>query len=374
MHSSNQIWYLVARSLSEETSPEEEKLLSALLQQNPALYQQYLILKSTWANGLKESEPGTAHGDKKLSRILQLAKIQEVLQATGEAPRRQRRIKKRKLVIKVIMYACLAGLFVGGWFIVKRTPQQVSNIALHDQRQYSRTVATQNGSRSRTVLPDGTTVWLNAGSKLLYDSNFAGPTRDVKLEGEAYFDVTKNPLKPFIVHTGGINIKVLGTAFNVRSYPEDKTVETTLIRGLVQVTRNDQPQQKPIFLHPDEKLVVDKYIDDASNITAVKPAGTTPVFKLARLDSLSNETERLETAWVYNRLEFRGDDFEALATRLERWYNVSIVFEDEKVKQLTFNGSFENETVEQAFAALQTAVPFNYTIHGNEIRITSIKK
>lgn len=372
MQPANKIWYLMSRSLSGEATPEDEALLAEALHQNPALQQQYHILKASW-NALQkgEGQHGTDAESKRISRILQLAKVQELLPMADTGNVNHRRRRRRRIVLKVVIYAgvtIIAAIFTRGLLQhpkveVKEKPMQL--------------VATQNGSRTKALLPDGTTVWLNAGSKIYFDNDFAGATREVKLEGEAYFDVTKNPNRPFIVHTGGINIKVLGTVFNVRSYPGDKTVETTLIHGLVQVTRNGYPQQKPVYIHPNEKLVVQKIIEEESpafnSSTDEQKAKAQPAFKLAQLDSSVKEVDRIETAWVYNRLEFRGENFEALAGQMERWYNVSIVFEDEKVKQLTFNGSFEKETVEQAFIALKAAVPFSFTIHGHEIRIRSLK-
>ncbi|HLG40124.1 MAG TPA: DUF4974 domain-containing protein, partial [Chitinophagaceae bacterium] len=94
---------------------------------------------------------------------------------------------------------------------------------------------------------------------------------------------------------------------------------------------------------------------------------------IAHIDSTKKENERIETAWVYNRLEFRGDNFEELARKLERWYNVTIVFTDEKVKQLTVRGSFEKETVEQAFVALKEGFPINFKINNHEIFVGSAK-
>jgi len=370
MQPANKIWYLIARSLSGETSPEEEAFLLDALQQDAALQQQYTILKHSWAAGRQPADD--ANGDneqKKISRILQLAAVHELLPA--EKPRLHRRLKRRgRIVLKVIMYAGIAATAtITTWLIINRN----NSVTVQAATPVQQVVATQNGSRTRTLLPDGTTVWLNAGSKLYYDNDFACATREVKLDGEAYFDVVKNPHRPFIVHTAGIDIKVLGTIFNVRSYPADKTVETTLIRGLVQVTRQGQAKEKPVFLHPNEKLVVQKapVID---NTVAAKPAMAPVRYTVAHLDSTIKENERVETAWVYNRLEFRGEDFEALAGKMERWYNVSIVFEDDNVKRQTFNGSFERETVEQAFTALKTAAPFSFTIKGHEIRIKSITK
>ncbi len=372
MQPSNEIWYLMARSLSGEALAEEEALLQNKLQQSPHLQQQYNILKSSWAGGKHEEKHSADTEGKRISRILQLAKIHELLPAPAETHRIHRRLKRRRVVIKVIMYAGLAATLV---FCAWLWEQNNTGKDIAQPRRLSEEVATQNGSRTRTMLPDGTTVWVNAGSKLTYDKDFAGATREVVLDGEAYFDVVKNPHRPFIVHTGGINIKVLGTVFNVKDYPADKTVETTLIRGLVQVTRSNDPQQKPVFLHPNEKLVVQKTIEENNGNREVQSSAVLPViYKVAHLDSTVKEADRVETAWVYNRLEFRGENFENLAGKLERWYNVSIVFEDDKVKELTFNGSFENETVEQAFTALKTAVPFNFTIQGHEIKIKSLNK
>lgn len=363
----------MSRSLSGEASPEEEASLFEALQQDAALQQQYDILKHTWPGGQTAEENSPADNElKKISRILQLATVRELIPSTEETQHVQRRIKRRRrIIIKVIMYAGVAmaaTLLTWMWVqdkSVKKATVQAANTG--------QTIATQNGSRTRTMLPDGTTVWLNAGSKIYFDNDFASATRDVKLEGEAYFDVVKNPNRPFIVHTAGIDIKVLGTVFNVRSYPADKTVETTLIRGLVQVTRQGYPQQKPVYLHPNEKLVVQKSADEANNTAQAN--GTPQVsYKVAKLDTTVKEIDRIETAWVYNRLEFRGENFEALARKMERWYNVSIVFEDDNVKQQTFNGSFENETVEQAFIALKTAAPFSFSIQGHEIRIRSLGK
>jgi transmembrane sensor len=198
------------------------------------------------------------------------------------------------------------------------------------------------------------------------------------LEGEAFFDVVKQPERPFIVHTAGINIKVLGTAFNVKSYPEDKTVETTLYRGLVQVSRQDDITKKVIELRPNEKLALPKQAaKEESELSQEKAPATKlqPVissFVKTHIDSTKKESERLETAWLYSRLEFRGNNFEELAYKLERWYNITIVFADEKVKSLNFNGSFEKENVEQAFIALQAAVPaFTYKIQNHEVLVSS---
>jgi ferric-dicitrate binding protein FerR (iron transport regulator) len=169
---------------------------------------------------------------------------------------------------------------------------------------------------------------------------------------------------------------VLGTAFNVKSYPEDKTVETTLYRGSVKVFREEDSEKKAILLKPNEKLILSKKAapepanlpEDSKPSQRVTPAS----FTIAHIDSTKKENERVETAWLYSRLEFHGDNFEELAKKLERWYNVRIIFADEKVKDLSFDGSFESETVDQAFKYLKEAnSTFNYKMNGNEIFVGS---
>lgn len=266
-------------------------------------------------------------------------------------------------------------ILIIGSFWLKNSKQNLPTATI-DKKTEQDPIVANNGSRSRSLLPDGTTVWLNAGSKLHYENDFNGATREVRLEGEAFFDVIKQPERPFIVHTSGINIKVLGTAFNVKSYPEDKTVETTLYRGLVEVSRQEDITEKTIQLKPNEKLILAKQAaieePELSDVKAPVKKQLPANFVITHIDSTKKESERFETAWLYSRLEFRGNRFEELAHKLERWYNVTIVFTDDNVKNLNFNGSFEKENVEQAFKALKVAVPsFIYKIENHEISVSS---
>jgi transmembrane sensor len=263
---------------------------------------------------------------------------------------------------------------IAGWFWKNNN---VSSVVIENGKPVKETIITQNGSRTRSLLADGTIVWLNVGSKLFYENDFNGATREVRLEGEAFFDVVKQTNRPFIVHTSGIDIKVLGTAFNVKSYPEDKNVETTLYRGLVQVLRHEDSLSKPIQLIPNHKLILPKHaaIETIKLSEERRPSAKEPASPdITPIDSTKKESERIETAWRYNRLEFSGDNFEEVAKKLQRWYNVTIVFRDEKVKQLNgVTGSFENETVAEAFAALKELYPINYKITNHEIFVESSK-
>lgn len=354
------IWQLIAKALNSEASSEEKEELFYLLHTNPSLRQQYELLNRIWNE--KHDQPGDEEDAKlHISRIITRAQTEITLEEFPNHRRRRRRIIAFSSIIA-------AAMIVAGWFLFASSASPVSNDVY----------VAQNGTRTRSMLADGTTVWLNAGSKLSVQNDFTGSTREVLLEGEAFFDVVKKPGQPFIVHTSGIDIRVLGTAFNVKAYPEDKDVETTLYRGLVQVFRQEDEAKTAIELKPNEKLILARQAasdelelsDKSKPSTAVIKAQ--PRFTITRIDSTKKENERIETAWVYSRLEFRGDKFDQLAQKLQRWYNVTINFTDEKVKDLEFNGVFEKETVEEALAYLKLAVPyFTYKIENHEIFIGS---
>lgn len=367
MDSPDKIWHIIARALNGETSPREQQELMQILNQDESLQQQYDLLNRIWKEKkgvIKEEDNDAAR--RTISRIINKAELEGKPIATLD---RKSRLNRRTVWVAAASFALI--LFAG--WIWKR-----SHISVKEEAKQEGLEA-RKGSRSRSLLPDGTTVWLNAGSKLYYENDFSGATREVRLEGEAFFDVVKQQDRPFIVHTSGIDIKVLGTAFNVKSYPEDKTVETTLYRGSVRVFRHEDAEKKAILLKPNEKLILAKQAatkDEELSDKEISPSlvmKTPASFVIAHIDSSKKESERFETAWLYSRLEFRGDSFEELAKKLERWYNITIVFNDEKAKRLNFNGSFEDETVEQAFAALKSALPFKYTIKGNEIYVDSFE-
>jgi transmembrane sensor len=356
--------------LNGEASSSEQEELNHLLSQDEALQQQYDLLERIWKeksdNSKEEEEEDNINASDTISRIISRAAIES--DDAEMVTRRKRQRRRRNISLGTGSLICV---IVAGWF------WKNSNVSSSvTQKPVKETIITQNGSRTRSLLADGTTVWLNAGSKLYYENDFNGATREVRLEGEAFFDVVKQPNRPFIVHTSGIDIHVLGTAFNVKSYPEDKNVETTLYRGLVQVLRQEDAAGKAIQLRPNQKLILSK---QAAIETVKLSEDKRPLFKgipasfiITPIDSTKKESERIETAWRYNRLEFVGDNFEEVAKKLERWYNVTIVFTDEKVKQLNgLMGSFETETVAEAFAALKELYPINYKITNHEIFVES---
>jgi ferric-dicitrate binding protein FerR (iron transport regulator) len=181
----------------------------------------------------------------------------------------------------------------------------------------------------------------------------------------------KNTAKPFIVHTSSIDVRVLGTAFDVKSYPGESTFETTLIRGLIEVTRRGQPHARKIILKPLQKLVLPITVLQETDTTEGKLADLKNISGPKRITVPKNlpDSSISETSWIYDKLSFDGESFREVARKMERWFNVKINFNDEKVADTRLHVSFTNETIEQALQKLKLAIPFSYRINGTEVTI-----
>lgn len=351
---------LLSRKLSGEATADELQQLHNWLQSNQQ--DQYFseILATYWNNRADQAVAVDITADQHFAHILEMAE--------EENPVVEMRPRTRfGLIRKVAVAAACAGLLIAGGSIFFGRDAKPAK-ALAAQTKQNQVVAGR-GIRSKMVLPDGTQVWLNSDSKLQYTGTFTDELREVTLEGEAYFDVVKDPERPFIVHTSTIDIRVLGTAFNVKSYPQEKTIETTLIHGMIEVTNKNKPEAPKIILRPKEKLVFNKEKDFDSSPN-LKPSQAVSAIAITALPHNISDSSLVETSWVYNRLIFEGETFSELAVKMERWFNVKIDFKNEKIANSRVEGSFEDENIEQALRALQYIAPFKFKIKNNEVEIT----
>jgi transmembrane sensor len=225
---------------------------------------------------------------------------------------------------------------------------------------------TPKGVRSVFTLTDGTEIRLNADSRLEYPAHFSDSTREVFLIGEAFFDVSKDAAHPFIIHTKDMDIKVLGTTFNVKAYSNESLTETTLLHGAITVTLNNLPK-KQIYLKPSQKLVFRNLRSDKRRDALNSTEIDTSMRQLTYFEP--NHATIIETSWTNNKLTFKNEDFSTLARSMERWYNVDISFDSENPKQLRFTGIIEKENIAEALKALQLTERFNYSINDSAIRI-----
>lgn len=211
------------------------------------------------------------------------------------------------------------------------------------------TLKIPRGKVFKIILSDGTMVWLNAESKIRFPEKFldSEDTRTVYLEGEAYFDVTHNIDKPFIVKSGGLEVKVLGTKFNISSYPSEEQIKTTLVAGSVEL-RTPAKKSQPYKLEPNYQAAYER-------------------------SSFSSKVSRVNTddftAWIDKRIVFKNETFKSITTKIERTYNVNITNELKNFNQENFTGEFDIETIEDILKALKEISNFNYNINGRNIRI-----
>lgn len=227
-------------------------------------------------------------------------------------------------------------------------------------------IVTKKGSKTNLVLPDGTKVWVNADSRLSYNKDFGNTVRDVYLTGEAYFDVVKNKKKPFIVHTNNIDIKVLGTAFNVRAYGDEKNTQTTLLRGAIEVLLK-RNENKTLLLAPNEKMIV-------RNVAAPKGSeqqtkNRLPEIELLKLAPRKTDSLSVETEWTQNRLVFQQEKLADIIPVLERWYNVTIELKNMRNADILYRGTFENDSLEDVLESLKMIGNFSYGIRKDKVII-----
>ena len=360
-------WNLIARKLMGEAAPEELRELERLLKNNPELHYPMQTIIDLWKSSadLDKDEAELAFS-RHLDRVKDLNTDFPPVEAVAtQYPEVKRPAGRRAFLLTALFITLFAAM---AWFY-NSTPHSLPAPVAHLPVPAANEIYTANGSRTHLTLPDGTLVWLNAGSRLSYGKYYNTASREVSLTGEAFFDVAKNSQKPFLIHTTRIDIKVLGTSFNVKSYPTDRSTEATLLRGSIEVSIKDRPTEK-IILKPNEKLVV---ANDDSTLLRSSPRRYQAAVRdepLVTKPTYEQSTGAIiETSWVDNKLTFRGETFGELAQQMERWYGVTIRFSDPALEQLQFTGSFKEETIQQALEALKLTATFTYRIEGNQIDV-----
>jgi len=203
------------------------------------------------------------------------------------------------------------------------------------------------GQKAKLELPDSSTVWLNSGSRIRYSSGFNKKDRAVELTGEAFFEVHKDKGKPFVVHTPFLDVQVTGTRFNVNAYDDEPVVETALVEGSVNLTLKDR--NKKFKLTPGNVLSYSKRSKEISS---------------------SKLNEEATISWKENRLIFINDDFSKLVRKMEKWFDVKVIYNpaDFKDNKLTVR-LLEGEQLDQLLQIIETAIGAKCTIKKNQIYI-----
>lgn len=319
--------------LTNSLTPEETQSLQEWLNASEENRKYFSDMQEVWIAASNETEDSSFNKDKA---------YQLFLKQTGVTP--QQGINKRKAfqlrpwmyaaAMIIVVFICGTIAFQSGKSVIRNQLTQIS-------------IEAPYGSKTKLYLPDGTLVWLNAGSKMSYAQDFGINERTLNLTGEAYFEVTKNKHIPFKVHTDELDVKVLGTKFNFRNYQDDLEAKVCLLEGKVALSA----QQKETILHPDQQALLDK--------------------KTGKL-LISSTKAAYSAEWTNDRLYFDEALLPDIVKELERSYNIKITIADAALNSVRFYGNFRRreQSIREIMDVLSSTDKMTYTIEGKNIVIT----
>ncbi|MEO9512692.1 MAG: FecR domain-containing protein [Flavobacteriaceae bacterium] len=318
---------LLLKFIENKAAPHEKEEVISWIEKSPENQKKYNFLKAQYvADNLKNVK-------------------EEQYQSVVKAIQSRR---KRKLATSYSIAACVTMLLGFSLFYITKNKSftQLPHISKSYLSEETVEILTKKDSLQEIKLPDGSTVSLNGNSQIIYPKTFSGNVRMVTLKGEAYFDIVHNKKKPFIVQTKAFDIKVLGTTFNVKSYPEDKLSETTLLSGKVELSREEEttivlePSQKAIFNRDNEKIEIEKVNTEST------------------------------LAWKSGKLIFNRTPLEQVVIDLERKYNTEIEIVSPELLNYEYTGTFDNLTLDEALKLLRISSQIQYETINQKIMLT----
>ncbi|MFR2617779.1 FecR family protein [Parabacteroides goldsteinii] len=250
---------------------------------------------------------------------------------------RIRKPEKRFSFIPYLRYVAIVAVILsigwGGFRLIRSNQEKVLTYT---------EVHVKNGEHKRIILPDGTSVTLNAGSYLRYPREFITDVRRIEMNGEAFFEVTRDEEKPFLIHTKDADVKVLGTSFNVKAFDMDEQLTVSVQTGKVQV---DLPEAMMRLL-PDEQFVMDKTKGEFQK---------------------RNEDARLSTVWIKGGLYFNRTPIRTVVNELVRMYNRTIEFAPGAEYDDYIYGEHDNKSLEAVLKSIQYSTDIKYRIENDKI-------
>lgn len=281
---------------------------------------------------------------------------------------RQNRSKRPMKKVNRVAYTQIAAVFitvlVGIWALYRfadpgsNKPQVLASVVSH------------GGKVKKILLPDGSVVWLNAGSTLQYDStDYGKKARDVLLSGEAFFDVKHDVFRPFVVRTAHIHIAVLGTAFNVKDRPGNDIIEASLIRGRIALGINSDAVKKEFILHPNQKFVWTANAQPTATASTTNRSTSAPLVKNIVPILIGAQQIVADTSWIAGEIVFEDRELQAIVPELAQKYGIDIHIRNPAVASYKYTGIIKEESIEQVLEALSLIRPFKYNISKNKIEI-----
>lgn len=331
---SNHIEDLIIRFLSGDIDKQGIEVLQRWISESAENEKYFIDRREIWFSATNSEALA------KYNKAEAFERFKENIRAT-----RERNSSHRKNIrLRWITYAAAIALFFTMSYLSYKGGQEQLSSTFTDI-----VIETPPGSRTKMSLPDGTAVWLNAGSQITYSQGFGVKERNVKIKGEGYFEVTKNEKLPFCVKSEKISVTVLGTKFNFRDYPDDTDAAVVLDEGKVALNNLMKNGEQYIMVH-GQSAVLNK---------------NTGNMKIEECDSGT------ASQWTNGILVFDGEPLPAIAKKLERSYNVKVIIADKRLNSYCFYGDFirQEQTLNEVLETLSATNKLKYTTDGSVIRL-----
>lgn len=324
---------LLDRFMRGETLPEEEQLLLEWFRNSASKDEILEFYQQRWSEVPEDELPAEIQGRMYL-RIKERMHEMENLHKEQE----KRAFKLKSSFMRFLPYAATILLCISISF----------SFYLYTQKNLSASneyiVSAEKGQRASVTLPDGTKVWLNSHTELRYKSDYGVKERNVFLNGEAYFEVSKNKEHRFVVNAGEMAVEALGTAFNVKAYNEDPDFVATLFEGSIKAGTGDDNN---VILTPDQHVSLNR--KSKSLIVGI------------------SENVLYARMWRNNELAFEKEKLDDIAVLLNRMYNVQLKFKSDKIRQYRFSGVIKNNSLDNVIEIISLTAPIIYESHGDTI-------
>lgn len=324
---------LILDYFKNNSTPEEIQRITLLLKENPSFKEKFHEMSRAYALA------SSSYFERR--RIGNFEQMRNRL--NFHSSRKQKHLRR----IRIWSAAAILILLVGFSATLLYMPSSSNQIPLAPS--YCQ-VEIPRGATSKLTLPDGSVVHLNGSTTLKYDASLQhNPQREVYLSGEAYFEVAKNTEKPFIVHAEKVSIKVLGTVFNVSSYPENPDIQVSLLEGSVKVAA-DSEAKKEIILTPNEQAIYNK----ANGRLSMRKTDAT-----------------LQASWITGRMVFVNERLSDILKRIEKKHDVHILVQSPKINKEFFSGSIDLDlTLDEILSYIDVDNKFAWKKKGKIITIT----
>ncbi|MCG8306800.1 MAG: DUF4974 domain-containing protein [Cytophagales bacterium] len=334
---------LVTKSQTEPLNKRERKELDSIIASNPEFEADADFIKRFWEETRFSM---TADGDQVYAQISNEINDHTVIQIDSlEKGGKTRRFNPSRIAASIVFFL-LAG-FITIVILQRLRLENTEEVAEHEIDQIEKYIP--SGQKLRIYLPDGSIVWLNSESTLKYPEVFSDQIRPVELEGEAFFEIARNPDKPFVLKSGNVSTTALGTSFNVRSYASENNIEVTLATGSVLVEIQQQEHQK-FILEPGYSVNYKKRNREASK-------------QKSDVDKHIN--------WKDGVLQFEEDGFETVFKKLSRWYGVEFEFSKTYLgDEWKYSGWFKNDYLDNVLESISFTQDFEYEINNKKVTIT----